>query len=494
MSKGRISQTSRGAIWTYAGNLYLTGGHFILGVFLARLLEPAEFGLFIAVTAFTSLLLLAAQFGLPQAVLQARSLPDAAANAAFWLVTVFGLACFVVAWIAVGLLSRIYTAPGFATVFLWMAATVLLTPYTSVGLAMLRRQMRFDEVARLDMWSFSLSAATGLLAAVAGAGVYSLVVSAFVGMAAKTVGIAQRLGWRPGWPGFRAGLPLLAYGRFAAVNTLIGVSGNRVDNMVVGGLLGTAVLGLYNRAYSLARIPSDQFAESIGPLLLGSFARIQDDTSASRARFFVVVCAVTLLTWPFLAVLLVVGPELIRLLYGPAWVGAGLPLQAMIAGAAFLVVASALRGLINAQGLVAQLVAVNLWTLAVTVVLVVGLSPLGLVAVAIGISLREALMCALLLRLLGRSRLEVRAGEVLHALLPALIGFGAALPAGWVASATVAPPASEGILRAVLAGSAGVVVTYAVAVAFMMLVWRTHIPLAHTRDRLSGLLPGLRRA
>ncbi|MCG6942559.1 MAG: oligosaccharide flippase family protein [Thiohalocapsa sp.] len=484
----RLSPTFRGAIWSYAGSLYLTGGQFVLGVVLARLLRPAEFGLFIAVTAYTSLLLLVAQFGLPQAVLQARSLSRDALNAAFFLLTGFALVCFGCAWIAVIPLAAVYRAPGFATVFLCMAGTLLLTPYTSLGLAVLRREMRFDEVARLDISAFSMSAASAVLAALVGAGAYSLVLAAFVSMAIKAAGIAGRLKWRPQWPRFEDGWTLLKYARFAAINSLISVSGNRVDNMMVGGLLGTAALGLYNRAYSLARIPPDQFGESIGPLLLGSFSRIQNDAAASRTRFFEAVGGVTLLTWPFLVALLVVGPQVIALLYGEAWRGAGLPLQAMIGGAACLVVVSTLRGLINAQGLVAELVGVNLWTLGATVVVVIGLSPYGLTAVAVGISLREAFMCTLMLRLARRSRLGIAAGDVLYAVLPALIGSSAALLAGLIAASVAhrAEPAST--VLAVLAGSGAVFVSYAAVVGLLMLLWKTHVPLVGVRDRLLGLV------
>jgi PST family polysaccharide transporter len=248
-------------------------------------------------------------------------------------------------------LSGLYEADAFVSVFVLTSSTLLLMPYTALGWSLLRRETRFREVAQMEMLAFTVSSVLGLIAAVAGAGVYSLIMAGIIGMLINMVIIAWRLRWSPGPPRLGSVRSLPGYARFVTINNAIGVSSSRVDNMFVGALLGTTALGLYNRAFSLARIPTDQVAESIGPLLLGSFARVQDEIEVSRKRWFAAVTAIAAVTWPFLAVLFVSGPGLIGLLYGEAWQGAGGALQVMVIGAAFLVPALTLRSLINAQGL-----------------------------------------------------------------------------------------------------------------------------------------------
>lgn len=481
------------ALWSYADSAYLTVGQFVLGVVLARLLSPDEFGLFIAVTAFTSLLLMAAQFGLPQAVLQASALADDTIDSVFWFTACLAVAGFAIAVMVAPSLGRLYREDEFRTVFVWMGATLLLMPYTAIGLAVMRRQMRFAEVARMNVLAFSVSAVLAVGAAVAGAGVYSLVLSAFASMCVNTISIARRLRWRPRLAGLRGARPLLGYARVVTVNNALSVSGSRVDNMLVGGLLGTGPLGLYNRAYSLARIPSDQFADSLAPLLLGALARMQEDVDRSRALFFKAVAAVALLTAPFLVALAVTGPAAIAVLYGDAWTGAGVPLQVMVIGAALLVPTWALRGLMNAQGMVAQLVPVNLWALLVTVVAVTAFAPLGLVGIAVGISLREGLVLLLLLRVARQSRLDIRAGEVVHALVPAS---SAAVVGGVGGGAALMLLHQHGMasdLLQVLAGGIGVFVAYGCTVLILMKSWRSHEPLAATTALARELFGKLRR-
>jgi O-antigen/teichoic acid export membrane protein len=263
-----------------------------------------------------------------------------------------------------------------------------------------------------------------------GLGVYSLVLSGVVSMLVTGTMIAVQLRWVPGVPRLRPVRRLLSYAGFTTVNNLIGTSSSRIDNMLVGAFLGSAPLGLYNRAYSLARIPSDQFAESIGPLLLGSLSRVQEDHDESRRLYFKALSAISALTWPFLVILAVLGPTAVIWLYGDAWADVGVPLQVMIPGVFGLVVSLTLKGVINAQGLVRQLLVINVLVAVVTVLVVVLLAPFGLMAIAVGITLREYLMLWLMHRVVRRSALQIRFPEIVATVWPALAASAAALLAG----------------------------------------------------------------
>jgi PST family polysaccharide transporter len=486
-----VGEVRRGAAWSYAGQLYLTIGHFVLGVVLARLLGPDEFGVFIAVTAFTSLMLIAANFGLPQALLQAKTLSREQIDAAFWTMVVLALAMLAMLVLIAGPLTTVYDAPEFRGVMLAMGGILLLTPYTALGFALLRRQMRFDRVARIDMLAFNVSAFAGVVSALAGAEVYSLVVGAITAMLVNTLSIARAEPWRPRLPRLAPVRSLLRYAGFVTVNNFIGVSASRVDNMVLGAVLGTGPLGPYNRAYSLARIPSDQFAESIGPLLLRSLARVQDDPVRTRTLYFKAVAAITALTLPLLVLLGVAGPVAIDFLYGAAWSSAGAPLQVMVIGAAFLVLGVNMRVLINALGLVRELVRINLILLAATVLSVAVLAPFGLVAVAAGISAREALMLLLTARLLRRSRLRLRLAEVVHAAAPSFIAAAVSLPAGLSALILARGPAETNSLLVLVVVAIVIFATYGLVLGGLIAFWRSHAPLASLRDILveaAGLL------
>jgi teichuronic acid exporter len=493
-SKSLGDKIREGAKWSYFGQIYMTAGHFVAGVILARLLGPAEFGVFIAVAAYTSLVLIAVQFGMPQAIIQAKELEDVQVNAAFWSILLLGLMFSLGLFGIAEWLSGFYDGAQFRNVMYAMCGIFVITPYTSVGLALMRRTMRFREVAIINVTTFTVTTPIAIVAAMLGFGVFSLVVGALVGMLVNLIMLHRLLAWRPSFPSLLPVRSLLRYSAFTTVNNTLSAAIDRVDSMLVGGLLGAAQLGLYNRSFSLARIPSDQFAESVGPLVLGSLSRLQDDVEWSRKLFFKAVSAITLLTMPFLVFLFVAGPRFIEMLYGSEWAGAALPLRAMLVGAIFLTVTSTLRAFINAQGLVRQAAPVFLLTLAATVFIVLILSNWGLFAIAIGISAREALVFVLFVAVLRNSRISLRWLEVIYAVIPALVSGAAGLVAGGLALDCLdqAVGLGEGLedllwLGVVTFGS------YTITGILLMTFWLSHEALQNTRDLLHGAFKSMYR-
>jgi O-antigen/teichoic acid export membrane protein len=187
--------------------------------------------------------------------------------------------------------------------------------------------------------------------------------------------------------------------------------------------------------------------------------------------------------------LLVAGPVAIEFLYGHDWIGAGEPLRVMVVGAVFLMLALTLRGFINAQGMIRQLIPINILALIMTLVAVVALSPWGLIAIAVGISLREAVVFVAMVRLLGRSRVQLRFSELGHTIAPSLSASAVGLIGG-VAALQYGRDIGlgNGFILITLVGF-GTFVGYAVALLGLMALWRSHAPLASTRGLM---LEGIR--
>jgi O-antigen/teichoic acid export membrane protein len=445
---------------------------------------PSEFGVFVAVTAFTSVLLMVAQFGLPAAILQAKQLSDESVNAAFWTITLLAFACIALIWSIAPTLSSIYVAPDFQPVLLLMSAIFLLTPFNSIGLSLLRRRMQFDLVARIGIINVAVIGPIEIIAALLGAGVYSLWLGTIASMLTNFVLMWKHLEWRPHLPGLVPVKALLRYSSYTTVNTTLAFLTGRVDNMIVGGLLGARDLGLYDRAYSLARMPSQELALSLGPLVVGSFAKIQEDIERSRHLYFKAASALSTITLPFLAFVFVAGPEALVFVYGQAWAESGTPLQIMVPGAVFLLLSLTMRSVARAQGLVKEEVPIGIAALAATAGGVALLIPFGLAGVALAITLREALSLALISRLLGRSALALTPKEIAFAVAPGLIGFAVACVGGYAILLEVRASASSLFMLLMWTGLT-MFALYGLTIGLMMLFWRQHAYLANTRELIA---------
>jgi teichuronic acid exporter len=469
-----------GAIWSYGSQVFLTVLSFLVGVVMARLLGPADFGVFMAVTSFTSIVMLLVQFGIPPALIQAKELDARQKDASLGLMLLFAIVLSILLFVVAGPLSAIYESDDFAPVMYAMALLFLPTTYPAIGLALLRREMRFPEVARINALAQLWSSISSIAAAMLGFGVYSLVLGAVIGTFTTAIGTACALRWWPAWPRLLSVRPLLRYASLTTVNIVQDMAINRADNMLVGAVLGTSALGLYNRAFSLARLPSDQFAESLGPLLLGALSRVQTDLAWSRLLFLKAISAISIVTMPFLALLFFAGPQLVRLIYGEAWADAGDPLQVMVAGGYFVMLSALLQRFAYAQNLVSAAARVHFLVLVATILLVSIAAPFGLTAIAWAIVLREVLWTTLLARVVSRSSVALGFWTYIHASTPSLI---AACVSGVAALCLVdLPPMMEATALSIafVKFSSVLFLVYFQVLLVLVFLWRTHEPLAHT--------------
>lgn len=482
------AKVRKAAGWSYVAQVYQTFGAFAVGVLLARLLSPSEFGIFILVTAFTSVALIAVQFGIPKALVQAKSLEEGEINSAFWMMATLSGVSICVLWGGSLPLGQLFGSEQFSPVMRSMCGVFLLTPFAGIGFALLRRNMRFYEVSMIGFASMTGGATLSVLSAVFGFGVYSLVVGAIAGTLINVMMLSKVVTWRPGWPEVFGIRKVFSYSGYTTITNIFNLAAGRIDNVLVGAFLGLAGLGLYNRAYSLARMPSDQFSESLGPVVLGSLSRIQDDVYWSRLMYFKAASAISIVTMPFLAFLFVGGPLAIEFLYGEQWIDAGQPLQGMVIGGVFVMLSSTLKSVIDAQGLVRAAIPIAVTSFLATVVVVISLERFGLLAVALGISLRELLVFVLSVRLLNGSCLTLSFRDIAHSVAPSLLGSGVALTVGIWASREENRFFADHLGWFLLFLGSVVFLTYCVSVAAMMLLWRGHIPLQSTKSLVVEIL------
>ena len=470
------------------GGSGITIAQFLLGLVLARLLSPSDFGEFIAVTSITSVLLLFAQIGMPQTLVRTKELASEQFNAAFWTMTVGAVLTAGAIALVAAPLSRLFDAPHFAHIAYGMCFAFLIIPYNGVAMAILRRRMMFDVAARISVWSFAATVPSTILLAATGFGPFALVAGAIASMLTTSLLVAGATRWRPAKPAFMPIAPLWGYARYAMFNSAMSMLNSRVDNLLVGSRLGVQNLGVYNRAYSLARIPTDQFGEGMFQILFSSLSRVQDDCKQSRDLSSTAIVLISSLTSPFLVVLALCGPGIVGLLYGKEWYGAGEPLQVMAVGGALIVVSITLRGLISAQGLVKQLFGVHAWNLAVTSGVVLGLSPFGLTAVAAGITLKEGVTVFLMTRILRSTAVAFSLAEIGHILAPVVLAAIIAFLAGGLLFTEIGGARDVWLFEAFRLGAmtAFVFGVYLTALVVVALVWTGHGPLQASRALVAG--------
>jgi O-antigen/teichoic acid export membrane protein len=475
------TKLKHGAAWSYLGGWTASVFTFASGVVLARLLEPADFGLFAAVSAYTAVLLMQVQFGIPSSLLQRKEVTDRQLNSAFWFMEGMALLSTTIVFGMSGWLGAFYGEPEYAEVMRWMCIPFFVIPFANIHTTILRREMKYALLAKMSVVLTFFGGGLSIILAATGSGVYTFVVAGIVGAFLQAVTLTYFAPWKPRLAfAFSDVTPLLGYAWRIHANNSAYLIANRVDNMLVGKLAGTAALGIYGRAFNLARLPLDELLTRLHELLFGGYSRIQEDLSHSRLLHGKVLCAMTSAIYPLLLVLIFAGEALIAIVYGEKWVAAAQLLQLLAIGSFATTLSRVLGPLADAQGLVGRELRIAIVNLVITVAVVLIGSHWGLLGIAAGIAIKDFVLLTMMQWLLKTSHVGLNWMQTLNAALPALIATLASSAAAVLVATLAATSAGATPMAHLMTQTLTICIVYAVVWRYLVVAMPWHESLQST--------------
>ncbi len=416
---GGLGKRAVGAAqWGLASSAIQGVLHFIVGVALARLVAPDDFGLVALAAVVVGLAALISDLGLGPAIIRQRPLTTEHLRVGF--TTSFLIGCT--------LAAVLFAIAPFAGLFLHNAelptvlrAESLLFVFGGIGIpsrAVLRRNLAYRSLFLIEATSYLVGyGAVAITLAAMDYGVWALVAGALVQslLASLLLLRTARMPLRPLVRRAELG-QLMGFGAGISLNQVVNYVARNGDNFVVGRWLGTHPLGLYARSYNLMMLPQNYFTVAIANVLYPTLCQTDGDKAKLARGYLLAVQVSALVTAPVMVLMVVAAPHLIVTLYGEAWLGAAVPLQILCAVGICRTVYHVSGALTQASGKIYA----ELRRQLVYVALVLGGSVLGArfgiggvaVAVAAAIVFMYLAMSSLSLGITGSSWLEFFAAQV----------------------------------------------------------------------------------
>ena len=441
MSLGSSIRNS--AAWLLGGSAAVQIFQFLFGIVLARLLVPADFGMLVTVQIFTGIASFVAGAGMGQALIRWKEVNDHDFHAVFTFQLLVGLGIYATFFTTSRWFASYFGNPLYADLMRVSALYFLLRPFGNLANVWLTREMRFRQKIIIEFWGTLLTGALSISMAWMGFKVWSLV---FGGMIASVITIVWMLTVIPVRPRLRLDLAVVkrlgGYGFRTTVNDFVDYLRRQTANFVLSRIGGPTVVGLYNKADSLARAPM-LVARSVYDPIFRSMSKVQDDKDQCRYVYFRTIALLAVYMLPIVVGLAWIAEPLVLFLYGTKWVDAGKPLSILCLVGALACVRSPAGAVLAAQNWLGREVFVHLSNLLLIAVAAYFGLQWGLVGVAWGILAAQAfgtIYMTLLVKLCIGARYSqlvrsVAPGLVLNlTLVAALVATDALLPAGLAAS------------------------------------------------------------
>jgi O-antigen/teichoic acid export membrane protein len=274
-----------------------------------------------------------------------------------------------------------------------MSTTFFFGSFGLVPTTLLTKNMNFKAIAIIGICTLAIAGPISVFLAFSGYGVWSLAWNTVLSAA-----IAVAFTWiYSRWvPHFSLDLKqvkeLLGFGMNLTGSNFVGYFARNLDNLLIGRFLGATPLGFYNLAYNLLLIPLGNVSDVFGRVMFPALSIIQHDKQMVSEAYVTANRYIAAVAFPMMIWLLVVAPELIRVVYGPKWISA-IPLVQILALTALLQSISITVGWIFlSQGRTDILFRLSVFTTTVNAVaFIVGLN-WGVEGVAIGYTISSYLV------------------------------------------------------------------------------------------------------
>ena len=322
-SQSLKSKVAKGAVWTLMEKLSTQIVGFVVGMILARILTPENYGTVALMGIFFAVARVLVDGGFGGALIQKKDADDLDFNSVFYLSIFTSIIAYVTLFFAAPWIAHFYNTPELTVIVRVSAICFLFHAVNAVQSAELTKKMLFHLSFRISLITCFTSAVCGVTLAFLGYGVWALVwsslITGFVGVIARWFVIA----WRPRLMFSFARLrPLFSYGWKMAVSTLLDQIFANLTGLLIGKFYTKADLAYVNKGRSLPRLAMNEVDATLGRVTFPALVLLQDDKMKLREAMRRMMRCSTFLVFPLMVGVAACSRSLLRLLYGEQWVPA----------------------------------------------------------------------------------------------------------------------------------------------------------------------------
>ncbi len=320
MTESKKQTAGRSFLYKLAESMGTQGISFIVGIVLARLLDPSDYGALTLLTVFINLSRVFVQSGLNTALVQRLHVDETDLSSVFYLSLGIAGGCYMLLYFGAPLVADFYSLPTLTALMRVLALTLLPGALNAVQQAVVARQMAFRKLMLGSIIANLLSGVAGVVMAYAGMGAWALVGQQLSNQVLLCIALLVLVDWRPrllySWQRVKG---LFQFGWKLLVSSLIETLYNNLRSLVIGKRFDSDAVGMYNRGKQFPELLMNNVNGSIQSVMLPVFASEQENRDRLKAMMRRTIMVSSYLVFPMMAGLALVARPLVVLLLTAKW-------------------------------------------------------------------------------------------------------------------------------------------------------------------------------
>ena len=321
-----VERARRGGLWVAIAQFMTRLSGYGVGIVLARLLSPSDYGLFGMASVVSGFISLIGNVGIGAALTQTKENVHRIANAAFWMNLALAVSLMGLQILVAPLAAQFYSTPAVTRIMQVLALGYVLSALGTVHNTLLARDLRFREQTILQMLVMACSSALFIALAWSGAGAWSLVLPVLLVAPLNLVLLWRIVRWLPQ---FSFSVPdarkIFRFGRNVFFTDVAGYINNNLDYLLIGRIYGAQPLGIYTFAYKQAMLGLNAITSIVYQVAFPAYSAMRREGRSFEQAHRRSTRAIALVSFPVQLWLLVVAHLYIPLIFSERW-SAAVPL------------------------------------------------------------------------------------------------------------------------------------------------------------------------
>jgi teichuronic acid exporter len=344
-------KTVSGLLWSFIDNFSKLGLTFVIGIILARLLDPREFGLIGMITIFIALSQSLVDSGFTQALIRKKDCTQADYSTVFYFNLFVGIILYTVLFFYAGAISRFFDEPQLLLIVQVVGLSIIVNAFTIVQRARLIKAINFKLQTKISIIASMSSGIIGIMMAYSGYGVWSLVFKTLLGFTITSLLLWIWNKWKPSFEFSRNSFKeMFSFGYKLLISGLIDTAYQNIYLLVIGKYFSAAELGFYTRADQFSNLPSQNITSVIQRVSYPVLAEIQHDIPRLKTAYQKIIKSTMLITFVSMIILAVVAKPLVLTLIGEKWLPSVIYLQLLSFGGMLYPLHAINLNMLNVQG------------------------------------------------------------------------------------------------------------------------------------------------
>jgi len=295
------------------------GLSFIISIFLARLLAPADFGLIAMSLVVISMFQVFADFGFASALINNKHNTSITYSSIFYFNIVVGVLLFIIFQFSAPAIGKFYKNEIVTELVRWLSFYFIIGSVNLVQRTILKRNIEFKKLTIRTIIAQVIGGIIGVVMAIKGFGVYALVAQNLSAALINTIILWRIAEWHPklefSWSEIKK---LTPYSAFIFFDNLLNVFFNRLDIIFIGKFFSATTLGYYSRADSVTGLIERYSSASVNKVFFPFLSRVEHNEEFLKI-YFKVVSIICFIAFGLGGILLILSHEIITILFGSKW-------------------------------------------------------------------------------------------------------------------------------------------------------------------------------